>query len=200
MKDILPGGLGGLIFGVLYLALNVPLAFALGGAVGGYVAGRFFVSRSRGDDGGIIFAEDAEAAASVISGGEKQVKVLKELADTVVKPEVRAKCQGLAALAEKIMTNLKENPKDVKRARQFLNYYLNATCTILQRYTELASRNIKSPEVGQTLTKVEGILDSIQHAFEQQLVAAAQDEILDLDTEMKLLEQTLQLENLNSAK
>ncbi|HTY01638.1 MAG TPA: 5-bromo-4-chloroindolyl phosphate hydrolysis family protein [Bacteroidota bacterium] len=199
MKEILSGGLGGVVFGILYLGLSIPLPFALGGAVAGYVAGRLLVSKAK-QQGGIDTEGDRQAYSQMIAEGEEKVKTLTSLAASVKKPEIRDKCMHLAQVASKVINDVKESPKDAKRVRQFLNYYLNATCTILERYTELSSRNLNSSEVQAGLAKVEALLDSIQHVFEQQLVAVAQDEILDLDTEIKLLQQTLQLDNLTSAK
>jgi len=194
------GGVGGVMFGVLYLALGIPLPFAAAGAVAGYVAGRFIATRSRPQGSSVDFGNDADTSAQMIAEGEKQTKNLKNIADSIQKPEIRAKAQQLASLARKIVDGLQENPKDAKRVRQFLNYYLGATCTILERYAELTSRNIASGEATAALTKVEGMLDSIQHVFEQQMAAAAQDEVLDLDTELRLLEQTLKMESLNRAQ
>jgi hypothetical protein len=64
----------------------------------------------------------------------------------------------------------------------------------------LGSRRNASGEIGASLAKVESMLDPVQRVFEQQLAASAQDEVLDLDTELKLLEQTLHLEGLDRAK
>jgi len=200
MTDVLSGALGGVVFGVLYLALNIPLPFAVAGAGAAYIAGRFITTKTRDHSVGVNWNDDAGSSQEMITEGERQVKILKELADAVPKPDVRSKFQHLAQLAEKIVAGLKENPKDAKRVRQFLNYYLGATSAILQRYTELTSRQVNSSEATAALQKVEAMLDPIEHVFEQQLAAAAQDDILDLDTELKLLEQTLQLEDLNRAK
>ena len=200
MRDIISGTLGGVVFGVLYLALSIPLPFAVGGAVVGYVAGRLIAGRSSVGPEGPNAPADAELVGKMIAEGEAQVGVLAKLAEEIKKPEIREKCRGLAAAAAKIVAEIKEKPKDAKRVRQFLNYYLGATCTIVQRYAELSARDIQSADVSASLAKVESMLDAIQHVFEQQMVAASQDDILDLDTEIRVLEQTLQLENLNGAK
>jgi 5-bromo-4-chloroindolyl phosphate hydrolysis protein len=200
MKEIVAGGVGGLVFGVLYLGLNVPLMFAAAGAGAGYLAGRLIMSRSRTGGSAIGFGDDADGSAELIAAAERQVKALKVLTPSVRKPEVREKIQRLTELAEKVVAGVRESPNDAKRVRQFLNYYLGATCTILQRYTELTSRNISSGEIPAALRKVEEMLDSIERVFEQQLAASAQDEVLDLDTELKLLKNTLQLEDLNRAQ
>jgi len=200
MKEIVPGGLGGLLFGVLYLALGVPLPFAAIGAGAGYVAGKLLMSRARQGPGGIGLEEDDRAAADIVASAEGQLKTFRDLIPSVEKPEVRAKIQHLADLAGQIVDRVREDHRDAKRVRQFLNYYLGATVTIIQRYVDLGSRRNASGEIGASLAKVESMLDPIQRVFEQQLAASAQDEVLDLDTELKLLEQTLQLEGLDRAK
>ncbi|HVP18470.1 MAG TPA: 5-bromo-4-chloroindolyl phosphate hydrolysis family protein [Spirochaetia bacterium] len=200
MKEIVSGGLGGVLFGVLYLALGVPLPFAAIGAGAGYVAGRFLMARAGAGAGEIGLEEDDRAAAEIIASADAQLKTFRGLISSVDKPEVRAKIQHLADLAEQIVDRVRENHRDAKRVRQFLNYYLGATVTIVQRYVDLGSRRNASGEIGAALAKVESMLDPIERVFEQQLAASAQDEVLDLDTELKLLEQTLQLEGLDRAK
>ena len=47
-----------------------------------------------------------------------------------------------------------------------------------------------------SLAKAERMLDDIQRAFEKQLSALLWDDVLDLDTELSVLEENIELENL----
>ena len=125
-----------------------------------------------------------------------KVKVLKDLEAKITNKVVTQKIEGIIEVVEKIFDDLKKDPKDVKTARQFLIYYLDATINILERYHSICSTNISSIEIKKSLDNVESLLDTIKDGFEKQLIKLLNDDILDLDTEIKLLDQTMKSEGL----
>lgn len=112
--------------------------------------------------------------------------------DNAVAEEVR----GIARAAMNIVDNFRKDPKDIKRARQFVNYYLDATVKIVTRYVELSNAQVVTPEVEKSLKKVEEIVQSIRKTFEKQHEMLLQDDLLDLDTEVEVLKKTMKLEGM----
>jgi 5-bromo-4-chloroindolyl phosphate hydrolysis protein len=203
MEQILSGILGGVGFMAFYLALHASLPVAGIAAAGAYGAGILIFSKRKkraeldiSETGGL----DKEGVDQVIKEGRQKVDRLKSLAQATTAPESRKKVEGLAILAQKIIDDLKEQPGDIKRARQFLNYYLDTTIRILERYTEISGKNVQSAEAAASLQKVESMLDSIHAVFEKQLAGLMQDDILDLDTELTLLQNTLKMEGMTNEK
>ena len=73
---------------------------------------------------------------------------------------------------------------------------MDSTLKIVDKYIDLSARGIKSADLVQSLAKVEELLDTIYHAFEKQLEILVKDDVMDLDTELKLLESTIKMEGL----
>jgi 5-bromo-4-chloroindolyl phosphate hydrolysis protein len=63
-------------------------------------------------------------------------------------------------------------------------------------YAGLADRDSQSAEVRETLERAETSLDAIQRAFDKQLAGLLQHEVIDLDSEVALLEKTVQMDDL----
>jgi 5-bromo-4-chloroindolyl phosphate hydrolysis protein len=97
---------------------------------------------------------------------------------------------------EQILDEIRKDPKDLKTARSFLNYYPEAVIKILDRYTDLQSRNINDPSIQNSLSKAEDLLGTITRAFEKQLTQLFQNDVMVLDTELELLRRTIQSEGL----
>lgn len=135
-----------------------------------------------------------EVVAEIIDGAHARLQSLFDLSSEVAKPRVQEKLERLCRTGEQILGELTREPRQIELARAFLTYYLEAAQRIVKRYTELARRESPDREVNETLARAEASLDSIQRAFDQQLVALLQREVIDLDSEVELLERTVQMD------
>lgn len=138
-------------------------------------------------------------AAQVIAAAQERVDGILEAADRITHPEVRRRVAGLCESAEKILGELRREPRQIDLARAFLTYYLEAAYRIVRGYAGLTVRGVRSPEVQATLDRAETSLDAIQQAFDKQLAGLLEHEVIDLDSEVALLEKTVQMDNLMSA-
>jgi len=197
MKQAAAAVLGGGVFAVSYLLLGLPLTVSAVAALGGYGSGLFlFFSRKNAGLEVQLGEVDPETVQQAINDASAKVDVIEKLNGRIAKPEVKEKIGTLITTARGILDDIRKDPKDVRRARQFLNYYLDAVTRILTRYTDLTERGIDSPEAHAALGKVESLLLTLEGAFERQRASLAQDDVLDLDSEMSVLEKTLDMEGL----
>lgn len=97
---------------------------------------------------------------------------------------------------EKILAEIRRDPADLKRSRQFLSYYLDATINIITKYATLSSQRVDDESIGESLSRTERMLDTINLAFEKQLARLLSNDVMDLDTELTLLEKTIEMEGL----
>lgn len=139
-----------------------------------------------------------EGAAEVIREAEKTIEDIGAAASTVEDAAVRDKVAALCTTAVRILAALRDEPKRVGQARTFLVYYLEAAHKIVLGYVDLRSRDLRSPAVQQTLERALASLDNVQRAFERELVNLVQTEVIDLDSEVDLLEKTVKMESLAS--
>jgi hypothetical protein len=137
-----------------------------------------------------------DAAADVILGARAQVDALLENADDIAKPEVRADIVRLCHTADEILAELAAKPRKLDAARSFLTYYLDAAARIVQGYTNLSQRGAASPEIREALAKAEASLGSVQQAFDRQLANVLEDRVLDLESEIELLEKTVDMDTM----
>ncbi len=126
----------------------------------------------------------------LIDGSKKKLK-LERIYVNISNIEVRNKVREILKITKKIFSELKKDPKDANKCRQFLNYYLDAAITIIEKYNDLSSKGSYSPEIQDTLYKAEKVLDVIIEAFNKQLAKLYDNEVMDLNLEIEVLEKTL---------
>lgn len=139
------------------------------------------------------------SAAQVIGAAQERVEGILEAADRIARPEIRDQVARLCDSAEKILAELRREPRQIDLARAFLTYYLEAAYRIVRGYAGLTDRGVESDDVRATLARAETSLDAIQQAFDKQLAGLLEHEVIDLDSEVALLEKTVQMDNLMSA-
>ena len=211
-----------LAFAAMYFLLNVGFLPALVLSGGLYIGlAVFSVVRDRaarqttGSDrkgvGGATKARASRAALRVdLSGlsitreefenalreGSKKLATLKRAAERIADRDVRGKAYAVCDAVARILSDIREDPKDLKPARKFLGYYLDATIKVVDRYAALATKSVSSDELSESLERAEASLDTIKTAYDKQLAQLLENDVMDLDTELRVLEQTIRMEGL----
>ncbi len=196
MKAVVPGILGGSVFLLFTFILKTDILISIGAAVASYI-GIYFVIPA--GDKAMEFIVDGitkEDYNNTIKQGLDKVKLLKSLSAKITNSGFLGKLNSVIKVIDEIFDDLHKDPKDVRVARQFLSYYLDTTITIVNRYIDLYNHGEKSEKIAERLAKVESLLDTIRVAFQKQLEKLLDDDIMDLDTEISLLETTFKSEGL----
>ncbi len=198
MKKSLVCGIGG---AAAFLAALFILRMRFGYAVGIGVAvwiGLSLILSERSDVGDIPEGSgiSAEEVSRILRDGERKVTDMRREARKIEDRDVRDKVRAIADVAERIFADLREDPKDVRAARRFLEYYLDATLLVVRRYVDLCAKGSTSADVQQVLSKFYELLTTIHATFEKQLDRLLRDDVLDLDTDMSVLKQMMELEGL----
>lgn len=140
-----------------------------------------------------ISEEDFNAA---LSGGAQKLTQLKRAAERISDKRVRGKAYAVCDSVARILSDIREDPKDLRPARKFLDYYLDATIKVVDRYASLSSKSVRSDDLSSSLSRVEESLDTIKSAYDKQLVQLLENDVMDLDTELEVLERTIKMEGL----
>ncbi len=196
---VLSAVLGGAVFLFFHSLVEAGLLFAslfgLAAALGGFL----LLSPKKIDPEfqrlAEIYGLTPDTVRKTIGKGETKVRALRREAEAIGDKKVREDVERISNLAEKIYVNFKTDPKDIKAARQFLNYYLDATIKIIRQYVRLADKGpAADPEM---LRKAEDVLGTIENAFEKQLKRLYDDDYLDLDTEISTLKKTMKMDGMS---
>jgi 5-bromo-4-chloroindolyl phosphate hydrolysis protein len=132
----------------------------------------------------------------VLEEGGKKINEMRSYGMRIKDAEVKRKVYAISEVVQKIYENFKKDPKDIKAAKQFLSYYFDAVIKILKGYVEMSEQSSLSDDARAALKKTESMLDSIKSAFETQLEKLLRDDVLDLDTEIKVLANMIKMEGL----
>ena len=140
---------------------------------------------------------DTETAAGeadkALKKGRSHLLELRQLIMRLKDPQIRRLSEEICAIADKILRALAEQPKDIRRTRQFFNYYLPTLGEILRKYRVLEESGI--PADTATENVISG-LETIRTAMEKQYANLFDDDILDLTVEMEVLKQVCRRDGL----
>lgn len=134
-------------------------------------------------------------AEKAVKQGMDRLRNIRNNTMMITSNDVASEIRDICKTGTEIFDYIQKNPDDLKKAKQFINYYLDATEKIVKRYVELSSNKDKSPEIENSLKKVEEMLQSINETYRKQLDNLLEDDLLDLNTEIKVLESTMKMEN-----
>jgi 5-bromo-4-chloroindolyl phosphate hydrolysis protein len=192
-KDgLLSGILGGAAFLIFLLLFDVGFFLSLVIGAAAFATGFFLLFRVKPEE--VLEAENTIKTA--LDQGTAKLSQIMKLRSQIKKPPVTAKILEIENMITKIITQVGKEPNKLNKAQQFLNYYLDSTINILKKYVELSAQNLGDPSIKASLAKVESMLQTIRDAFEKQLANLLSDDVLDLDTELKVLDQTIKSEGL----
>lgn len=195
LRAIVSALAGGIVF-IVFLLIGLPLLVGIGAAVLAFVVGLLFFRRST--SAATSTATRSEFVAGVIKSALEKLGALVRLANSLPPGEVRERLYAIARLTERIIDDVKADPKDAGAAGRFLDYYADATIKIGRMYGELAERGVNSTNAREIGVKVLKNLAALEKAFELQLSKLQEDNLLDLDTELTVLEKTLETEGIQA--
>jgi 5-bromo-4-chloroindolyl phosphate hydrolysis protein len=202
MKRLIPAVIAaGATFFVFHFIFEAALFFSALLGIAGFAGAALLFSKNR------LEAELEKKLASVngvtpemlkevIVTGRKKAKKMIKLADRIDDADVKKKVQAITDIIEKIYKNFQDDPKDIRAARQFLNYYLDAALKVVNQYVELSGKSSRG-EHRESLVKAEELLNKIETAFDKQLTKLYEDDFMDFDTEMQVLELSMKHDGLS---
>lgn len=185
------GGLGALAFLTSFL-WGGSFLFAMIASLGIFMVSWFLLSpRKKEEENSLVSSKLQE---EILSMGKRNVQEMAVWVAQIKDPQVRAHAERILSLARKILKDVERDPKDIPLAKSFLNYHVQAVAKIMRQYVELTEKSSEESSVRETLHRVESSLQQIKLAFEQQYEKLLANDVLDLDAELKVLEQTIQME------
>lgn len=119
-------------------------------------------------------------------------KANMEISDAAVSKKI----DDIENLTAKIFEYVKNKPGFGADIRRFINYYLPTSVKLMDTYVQLDKQKIAAPNITETMTKIEEMLDKIKEAFEKQLNLLFSDEALDISTDITVMENILGSEGL----
>ncbi len=124
---------------------------------------------------------------------EQKILDIEAAAMKINQRELNQRLARINTLGRDILTEIARDPRDLQRARKFLNTYLDGTQRVVTGFAE-AHKDNKSHPLEDNFRRV---LISIEDVFEKQYQRLLENDLQDLDIQMEVLETQLKYEGLN---
>jgi hypothetical protein len=174
--------------------LLIPVA----GAVAAYIAlGRVFPGSVRYVEEPETLAETGdEAVDSLLREGEAAVAEMLRLRGAASDFQFKDKVARIAELTIKIFKDVIDDPSDFAQVRRFADVFLPEILKIIGAYSSLAASGSLGEGVESAKARAIGAFDTIIDSCQRQFDALFNNQILDLETDIKVLEAMLKREGL----
>ena len=170
--------------------LSVALMFTGGAFLGMYL--------SYGFD---LRDEKKIAAAHGYSGDEIQqaledssriIRSIEQANDRIQNAELNQRIERICEVADSILAEIATDPKDFRRARKFLNVYLDGARQVTEGYAK-THQQTQSGELEQNFRNV---LETIESVFQEQHQKLLEEDVFDLDVKIEVLTTQLKREGI----
>jgi 5-bromo-4-chloroindolyl phosphate hydrolysis protein len=171
------GLVGGVVFGLVAAAAHLA-AFGLD------------PMKKKGMEGVDAFA--TERVAKAIERAEELVRQITAAAARIGDRRLEGRIERLCDQAREVFRTIEQDPRDLTRARQFLNVYLVGLRDATAKFADLYGRN-RDPQVRE---KYEALLGDLEASFTSHRADLLADNRSDLDVEIEVLRERLQQDGL----
>ncbi len=137
---------------------------------------------------------------SVIYQGKRAIADIRRLNDEIPDERISAQIDLIERLTAQIFDCVRKNPKKLSQIRQFLNYYLPTTIKLMEQYVTLQNQSLKTENITEGMQKIEDLLDKVIIAFQRQLDALFEADVVDITADIRVMEQMMASEGLTNKK
>jgi 5-bromo-4-chloroindolyl phosphate hydrolysis protein len=180
--------LSGVAVFALLLFLNINLQYALIAGVVGWLAVILLYSKKENNDTIVVEGLTRSDLENTIKTGRKLTAGMRQAIKRLSQIEICREVEDLCRIAESMFDLLRKDPKDIRIVKQFITYYLEPTHKIIVKYSELATTRPMPADAIETLERTEKSLKSIRATFLKQKEKMLSNDVMDLDTEIKVFE------------
>lgn len=145
------------------------------------------------------FAGQPELAATLRQGRD-MIEQIRQANDRLEGEVISNKMFRLEKVAGQIFDQVGEHPEKLPDIRRLMNYYLPTTLKLLKAYEEFENQPIQGDNIKTGKQQIEDTLDTINLAFENLLDQLFADDVLDVSSDISVLETMLKQEGLTGSE
>lgn len=167
----------------------MAVAFGLAALLGCYLTYGFdprAAKRFTDRDG----VDTTDRVLEALAQAERGITAIEQATRNIRNAELNNRLRRIAAKARQILTMLEEDPRDLRRARKFLNVYLDGARQVTEGYAKTHAR-VAAPELEDNFRRV---LVTIEEVFQEQQQKLLETDVTDLDVQIEVLTTQLKRE------
>ena len=136
------------------------------------------------------------AVDSLVEKGQERLKEIRRENDLIPDEELSAQMDQLEDVANRIFHTVAEQPQKAPQIRRFMDYYLPTTLKMLSGYRKMEERQVSGANAQATQAQIRSAMNVVLQAFDKQLDALYQDDMLDISTDIDVMETMLRQDGL----
>lgn len=137
----------------------------------------------------------AEADA-ILAQAAAARREMERLGASIADPAVGEKIDALAKLSDSIARDAVDDPSDAPQIKKFQEYFLPSTTSLLSAYQRMSARGVQGENSDRAKRDILQMLDTELAAFQKQLDSLYQNDVMDVDAEIKVMQSLLAREGL----
>ncbi|WP_295581099.1 5-bromo-4-chloroindolyl phosphate hydrolysis family protein [uncultured Lamprocystis sp.] len=165
----------------------IAVAFALVALLGCYLTYGFDWYPGRSNGRGL-----SKQAGAALAQAQQTLIAIEQAGRDIRQPDLGARLRRIIGLARAILSRLEDDPRDLRRARKFLNVYLDGVQHVVAGYAK-THQHISTPELDERFLRA---LITVEAVFREQQQALLASDLDQLDVQLEVLTQQLQREGI----
>ncbi len=123
---------------------------------------------------------------------------LEEARVNISDRELAAQLRRLQRTAKNLLNHLEKNPERIALAYKFIDYYQDRAVKIVKQYQELEDTELSTDKVQDLKARMKQMLAALDAAYQDQFEHILNDQIISADAELKVMEQQLNAEGIQT--
>lgn len=132
-----------------------------------------------------------EAADAMIARGQDMLHQIRAENDAIPDQVLSGQMDELERLCVQIFKTVAEKPAKAPQIRKFMDYYLPTTLKMLASYRTMSNRGVSVSDMNEARSTIIRGMGMVLTACQKQLDTLYKDDILDVSTDIDVLEQML---------
>ncbi len=158
-----------------------------------FVGCRFVYGPDPRGNKGVVDAhglDDTDRVVDALDNAQRDIAAIERANRNILNPELTARLRRIVDEGRRILLLIEENPRDLRRARKFLNVYLDGARRVAEGYARTHRRS-PSAELEENFRRV---LSTIEDVFREQHQKLLEHDVMDLDVQIEVLATQLKRE------
>ncbi len=153
---------------------------------------RLLVKKTRQNLPGTTTDDSVDEVKQTIAESRIMIRRIEQAGSRIQNHEFKSRIERICRVAGNILSEIEANPGDIRKARKFLNVYLDGAMQVTEGYAKTHS-HIQS---GQLTQNFRNVLETIEATFLEQQQKLFEDDLFDLDVKIEVLTAQLKREGI----
>ena len=132
----------------------------------------------------------------LVTEGNRYVKEIRKLNDEILGEDISNQLDKVEEIIASIFEIIKRKPEKRIELRKLMQYYLPMTVKVVTSYRDFENEKIPSRQLEDSKKEIRDTLDKVIMAFESLREKIFQEEVLDVSTDLDVLEAMMSQEGL----